>query len=477
MTRLRRLGDNGLLAASTYAAFALLLLVAGISAGGLGLELVAGLLICVFLAVSFRVDLMRLGLILVLGFAFTCSWNGLIIGGGQRLRTVFLFLAIPVIVAATLRQAKPRFVGWYTTFSGAVLFLMVLDLLFPQSRVYLEGRYLESGAGQWGPGLTTGISDFGTGARFLVTLVGGAFVVTACALHYRRAPYWVAFAYTAGAALSAFIAYSDSLHVTNLGHAITGIGFAGGRPTGLAFHPNMLAAGNTYAVAFAAWLTTTKERRQRLIGLVMLGSLVLGTIASGSRGGTIAVMAAVAICIFLLPEYRRRLPELTLAGSLVAVGFALAAPGVGYHLLKMARLVGSKSSQDTSNSGRLAVLKQGLHDFQHSPIKGIGLHVMSEAHNVVVQTLASGGLILFGAWLILQLGILRDSIALLRVHPLGRPLLATGVAGLIVGNLENLLGEPIVFVPTTVLVAILAQRKSSDLAETPPTVAAPAKVD
>lgn len=477
MTRLRRLGDNGLLAASTYAAFALLLLVAGISAGGVGLLVVAGLLSCVLVAILFRVDLMRLGLLLVLGFAFTCSWNGVIIGGGQRLRALFLFLAIPVLFAATLRQRKPRFAGWYTAFSGAVLFLMLLDLLFPQTRVYLEGRYLESGAGQWGPGLTTGISDFGTGARFLVTLLGGAFVVAACSLHYRRAPYWVAFAYTAGAALSAFIAWSDSLHVTNLGHAITGIGFAGSRPTGLAFHPNILAAGDTYAVAFAAWLTTTHERRQRLIGLAMLGSLVLGTIASGSRGGTIAVAAAVAICVFLLPEYRRRLPELTLAGSVVAVGLALAAPGVGYHLLKMARLVGSKSSQDTSNSGRVAVLRQGLHDFQHSPIKGIGLHVMSEAHNVVVQSLASGGLILFGAWLVLQLGVLRDSIALLGVHPLARPLFATAVAGLIVGNLENLLGEPIVFVPTTVLVAILAQRKSGDVAETAPAVAAPVAID
>jgi O-Antigen ligase len=434
----------------------LALLALAMKSGGIALVATAALLGLLAVAVIAGIDVIHASLILTCGFVFTCSWTGFFLFGHQRPRALFLLLALLLAIAAQMNGRFPRVPWWYTALVATVLLDLVVKLMLPTSQQYLDGRYLESNAGIWGPQvLNTHISDFGTGLRFLFTLIGAALTISICSLHFKRAPLWIALSYAAGASLSGLIAFADQYLHTGIAPAITGIGFRGDRATGFADHPVLMAAGNVYAVAIAVWFTTTTNLRYRLAGFVLLPGLVFGTYASRSRGGEISMALAIGLCVLILPQYRRHLHTAAVAvGGLIAAMFVLF-PGSGHALLVAMRLAGNSGPSD---SGRIAVIKQGWHDFIHSPIDGIGLHVMAEAHNVTVQTLASGGLILFFGFMCLQIGSIVASYRLIPFHPMAAPLFATVITGVAFGNLENTLTEPLVYVPVALIVALRAQQ-------------------
>jgi O-antigen ligase len=457
---------SGVASMVVFGGFALLLFVAGLQAGGTTLMITAMLIALVAVAAVVRVDLAMAGLLATCGFVFVCSWTAWHIGGGLRPRLLFLLLALVLTLAAHFGGRFPHLPWWYLALIGSVVLLSVVDSVLPESQRYLDHRYIESQAGIWGPGLTTGISDFGTGLRFLVTLVGAALTISICSLHYRRAPIWIAMTYAAGASLSGLVAFSDAFLGTSLGHALTGIGFRGDRPTGFTDHPVIMAAANVYAIAIAAWLVTTSNTRQRIIGAALLPGLVLGTYASKSRGGTICLVLAILLCLVILPQYRRHLHFAAFGAAIAGGVLFVVFPSAGHGILVATRLAGGKTANSVSDTGRVAVLHQGLRDFAHSPIDGIGLHVMTEAHNVIVQCLAAGGLILLFGFLCVQFGGAWEAWRLSAVAPLAAPLLATVITGFVFGNLENTLTEPLVYVPVALIVALKAQQ-SAPQAEAP----------
>ncbi len=448
------------------------LLALGLRSGGVALVGVAGLLVILSLAVIGRIGLARAGLFATCGFVFTCSWTAWYVVGHQRPRALFLFLALALLVAAQLNARIPRAPWWYWAMVVAITVDGLLDLLFPTSAVYLNHRYLEIPGGSFGLNIGTGLTDFGTAGRILLTIVGAFLVVSICSLHFRRAPLWIAVSYAAGAALSSWVAFSDDTIGTGFGAALTGVGFRGDRAAGFTDHPNILAAGNVYAIAIAAWLATRDEVRLRVGGIVMLLGMVLGTYTTRSRGGTICLVVAAVLCLAVLPKYRRQMPFI-LAGVGVVVGLIfVAVPGIGHSLLVAARLAGNEGPSDF---GRGAVLTQGLRDFQLRPIQGIGLHVVDEAHNVLVQALASGGLILLFGFMAVQVGSTLTALALMRFDQLAAPLAATVVTGFVFGNLENTLTEPLVYVPVALVIGIWVQREMlppPDDAPPPPAEAA-----
>jgi O-antigen ligase len=257
---------------------------------------------------------------------------------------------------------------------------------------------------------------------------------------------------------------------TSFGAQLTGVPVLNGRAPGFTNHPNVLAGASVYAVPVAAWLVASTAPRLRNVGLVLLPGLVLGIYASGSRGGAICLVFAVALCMTFLPQYRKVIAFGLAIFGIIAAGLVAITPDLGHKLLKAVRLAGNSGP---SNSGRIGVLKQGLHDFEHSPVWGIGLHVIDEAHNVLVQALASGGLILFFAFLGAQAGSALAAARLRDVDPLGAPLLVTVLVGFAFGNLENTLTEPFVWVPAAVIVGLVAQRAAMSPATAPAQPRAP----
>jgi hypothetical protein len=186
-----------------------------------------------------------------------------------------------------------------------------------------------------------------------------------------------------------------------------------------------------FAIAIACWMSTRSGSLMKWGGRVSLGALLLGVYASGSRGGVVACAVALALCVALLPDLRRRVHLLAGAALVGLVLVLLFVPGLIEKVLATTRLVGGAGTV-TSDLGRGEVLEQGLHDFAHAPLWGIGVRYLAEAHVLYVGLLAAGGVLLLVAFLLHALGSLGVAIANLRVdRPLAGALLASLLASLV----------------------------------------------
>jgi O-antigen ligase len=394
------------------------------------------------------------GLLATCAFAFVASWEGVYIAG-VRPRFVLLILALLLLFAARIGEALPHMPWWNTAFISSVVLVTVLNVLWPTSQDYLDQR---NSLSLFAQGLDSGLSDLGAAGRILLTIVGVPLIVVICSGFYRRAPYWIAVSYLAGTAISAMVAYTDYVGWTTLAETITGIGVQDDRSPGLAAHPVILTFGTVYATAIAAWLFTTGRRHDRVLGAVILPALLLGTYASRTRGGAICVVLAIVVCVLILPKFRRHL-HLAVLGA--AIGYTLlfaVFPQAGHSLLTTLRLIGDPGTEQ-SNADRIAVMEQGLADFAHSPIYGIGPHVINQAHNAYVQAMAAGGLILLLGVLCMQIGALVSALRLMRTEPLAAALVATMLTRLVYDFIEGPLIIPVVYLPVALIAGLVAQQR------------------
>jgi hypothetical protein len=158
----------------------------------------------------------------------------------------------------------------------------------------------------------------------------------------------------------------------------------------------------------------------------------------------------------VIPGYRRLLPTLGFLLGLATVYVFVAKPSLGESLLRAVRLTGnSGDSVSGSNYVRSAVGAQGMRDFWHSPIDGVGMQVAAEAHNVYIQALASGGLLMFTGYLTFVLGGLLRAVAAMRSHPIAYPLFVSAVCGAVLATVENSLVDRLAYVALS-LIAVLA---------------------
>jgi hypothetical protein len=235
---------------------------------------------------------------------------------------------------------------------------------------------------------------------------------------------------------------------------VTHIPVGKGRQFGFAFHPNFLAAGLTICVPMGMWLIFHEGRREKLLGWISLPGLVVGVWASGSRGGAICVALTLVVSLVILPRARRYAP-VTLLSIVATAGVLLVAlPSVGAAILKATRLIGS-GNQSGSNLARSIVAHQGYLDWLHSPVDGVGLQVATEAQNVYLQELASGGLILFGAMSIYLVWSGVSAARLMPRHDLGAALVAVTVAIAALNIFEADLTDRFYYVPAAILVSLI----------------------
>ena len=164
-------------------------------------------------------------------------------------------------------------------------------------------------------------------------------------------------------------------------------------------------------------------------------------------------MLALGLGLGLVPELRRYAPGVLLAGAVV-VGLVVAAvPSLGAAVLRVTRLSGGTATAG-SDLVRATVGAQGLRDFRHSPIQGIGLQVSIEASQVYIQELAAGGLILFVGNVDLCVGGMVAAARLIRRYDLAAALLAALVVTLALNIFEADLTDRFYYVPAAILVAL-----------------------
>jgi len=104
---------------------------------------------------------------------------------------------------------------------------------------------------------------------------------------------------------------------------------------------------------------------------------------------------------------------------------------------------------------RAIVGAQGVRDFYHSPIHGIGLQVSFDASQVYLQELASGGLILFAAMSLYMLGAILTAARRMNTSPLAGALLAALVITLALNVFEADLTDRFYYVPAAILIALV----------------------
>jgi hypothetical protein len=129
-------------------------------------------------------------------------------------------------------------------------------------------------------------------------------------------------------------------------------------------------------------------------------------------------------------------------------------PSLGATILRVTRLAGGVATEG-SDSVRAIVGAQGVRDFYHSPIHGIGLQVSFDASQVYLQELASGGLILFTAMSLYMLGAILTAARRMHTSPLAGALLAALLITLALNVFEADLTDRFYYVPAAILIALV----------------------
>jgi hypothetical protein len=382
--------------------------------------------------------------------ALTSSWNGTRLFG---LQPVDVLLALAVVVGCLAlvvgTYGLPR---WIVGPALIIVGLAVLHMVAPTDYLYMAQRF-QPHSNQFAP--VEAESPIATAVQWLIALAVLPWLVGNVAQKAERPVEPIITASLVGAAVSAAVALSDYFGFSDIGEKLMGYGNMTGRESGLASHPNSLGFACLIAAPFAVRLLL--HHRRWLIGLLLLGALVGGATVSGSRGAQLGIAGVLFLCLFLTRTGRAALWPAMYVGAWVGIAYLIFRPdleGTFSNVLRFSSGIGTAAS----NSERGMLIGQGLRDFFHAPVIGIGFEVLAAAHCVYVQLLASGGLLLLGAMGWFWLGLIRASRRMARHgEVLGGFILCSTVAWLVVGAIENQLTERFLYFPTAIAVALVMQ--------------------
>ncbi len=377
--------------------------------------------------VILRLPLQLVGVILIGLFCFTASWDQTAIAG-VGIRQIFLGLGGVLLATGLDLRRLPPVPWWLHAYGLSAILVTILQAVFPIDQSYLEGRYATSSLGR----------DLGEREGALPSLLSLLFntyaaplvIVVAC-MFLPRALRWLIGAYVVGAALSCLAAILGFYGQPSLADLFGGVPTPDGvRASGFTSHPLRLATSGVMAIALAAWMGMQSQRALRWAGWLSTPLLLLGLYVSGSRGGMVSGMLVLILATFLLPDVRSRLHVVISAVGSGLLGLYFIFPSAIYGVLGSTRLSGDFTTT-VSDIGRTQLLDQGINDFHASPLFGIGVRFIAEAHTLYVGVLAAGGLLFGLGYFLFNVGSVRASIQSLKVdRSLGGALLATLIASL-----------------------------------------------
>jgi hypothetical protein len=396
----------------------------------------------------------------------TTTWNGWKLG--VRPGDFFLFLALLFFAATDLGHRWPKLPRWVWQFGVIILVVTALHEFFPTDPNYLVRRVVVGLNNSIIHGNVEILPNLLVGLKFLVPIVGLPMMYAFAYMHDRRALWRGAYFFAIGAAISGFIGFCDRFVGTHFSLSLTGIPAVAGRTPGLTLHPNFLATTCVLGLPFMLWQVMAPRPRDRLWALVILLPLAHGLFASGSRGGTAVGAGTIVLSFAVMPRYRRILPTVTLLALGVAGAVFVLHPGVGQSLLHAVRLKGGSASG--SDTARGIVGHQGVLDFEHNPVFGVGMQVAAEAHNVYLQALASGGLLLFTGYALYILCALFSSLRYARQHQWAYPFAIAALSGALLSYVESALTDRLAYVPLALIAAMPmrhAEPPDPEVIETP----------
>lgn len=386
--------------------------------------------------------------------AFVSSWNAVQVYGVQP---VDLFIAAAFALSAFYLAGGrvPWIPSWAKWGSASVLIVLVIHLLFPTAASFMTQRYIYLA---WYIRVG-GLDPFETGTFNAVKwLLAMTLVPVLVVDASRRNPAIVkriANAWMLGAAVSAFIAVTDFLGITDINHLLIYIGMATARQAGLAAHPNHLAMATAMVVPLAVGVTMNSRWK----GLPLVIVLMLGEIVSGSRAGQAGFILGVAGTVAFSHRARRFAPILIVVAGIALSSVVWINPGIVDRAATLFRFSGGDQYLAKANEERGDAFGQAIRDFQYRPIDGVGLEVVNQAHSIYLQLIASGGLILTAGMFIYFVGVLRAGFAERRSpDPVGVYLLLCVCVWLAAGAFGTQLTDRYLYFPVAGLAALQFHR-------------------
>jgi hypothetical protein len=445
--------------------------VVGLRSGKIGVAIVGLVAVLAVSVIAFRVELRWAGVAAACGAAFTLTWNGWFVGP-VRPGDVLVLVALLCFVVVDPNGAFRTPPWWVKQLVFFLILGVLIQVYFPPDLGYLATRTVYNAGGHTSFSKLDNLAlvNMGVAAKFIVAVAAIPAAFIGATRVDPRALRWLVISFASGTALSGWVAGADHFGA-DIGATLTGLPNVSVRTIGFSDHPNFLAAGIVIAVPFAFWLLFTGVRRDRLIGLWSLPGMMLGVYASGSRGGAVCVLVALALCVVAHPRTRTYTLNFAIGGVFLVGAVAVAVPSLGATILRATRLT---SSPITEGSDRVRALAgtQGVADFKHAPFAGIGLQASTQASQVYLQELASGGIILFLAVNIYVLGGIVDSIRLMPTTTLAAMVAASLVTTLVLNLVETDLTDRFYYVPGAILIALLdLRRRRPDLPVLPRPVA------
>jgi len=363
-----------------------------------------------------------IGVVLIGVFCFTASWDDVLLGP-INIRQLCLLLGGLLLAFTFDLERLPPIPWWLHAYGLSALVVTCFQLLHPISQPYLDTRYATS---QSGRSLGERAGTLPSLASLLLNNYGVPIVIILACMVLPKALRWLIASYVVGAAFCCLAGVLGYYGVPVLINIFGGVPWgAGVRASGFTSHPLRLGTAGMMATALACWMVLQKHPLLKWGGWVSLPLLLGGVYVSGSRGGILAAVLVLGLSMFLLPDVRRRVHEVvgTVAVAVLALLFAF--PSVVESLLGQTRLGGDQTTA-ASDVGRSQVLAQGIDDWHASPIYGIGIQYIAEAHTLYVGVLAAGGLIFAAGFWLFNIGSMITAVQSLKFdRALGGALVAT----------------------------------------------------
>ncbi len=294
-------------------------------------------------------------------------------------------------------------------------------------------------------------------AFWIFALVVVPLTIIACVVIDRRVAVWAMGAYVTGTAISSCVAIMDLTGLTNIGRTLSGnltylltnsTVDTSNRIPGLTDHPNSLGFTAAVSIPLAVYFMGTMTRRW--IGTILLIALFGGVLASGSRGAQMLTPVAVLASVLWLPRQSgngrsivRFFAMSALAAGVVGVVVLISLPStIRDSILRVTSFGSLISAGNASDTGRLTLIGEGLQDWLRYPMFGAGIRHIVEAHNIYVQLLASGGIVLLVAMCLYWFAMIRECWLLSKAGiAYARFLMLSIAAWLALGLVENQLTE------------------------------------
>jgi hypothetical protein len=264
----------------------------------------------------------------------------------------------------------------------------------------------------------------------------------------RQVVEWVMGAYVAGVVISCVVAITDMLGLTHIASSLTYLksnanptayNWQGERYAGLSDHPNMLGMVCAIALPFVIYFMSRMQRTW-ITGMAFI-ALSAGLVASGSRGAQAVSLLTLCVAVLCLPSKRATIRAISLTITImIAVGAVLLSTTLASSRSWFFRFSGGGDPYEAqrSNEIRLSLIEQAWNDWKNYPLFGAGMRHISEAHNIPLQLLAAGGVVLAAGTLAYFFSIFRDCWRLSRRGIiLARFLMISIATWLVIGLVEN----------------------------------------